>query len=94
MLSIVLSFTTKDLMILCKVKKQNGRRLQSPILNHISFFLSGLDVSFTGSGGSQSEESDAQLGIRSSKRKRKAPTPIDEDVGPMCMPSWARAALK
>eukprot|EP00057_Strongylocentrotus_purpuratus_P033505 XP_791645.3 PREDICTED: protein EMSY [Strongylocentrotus purpuratus] len=56
---------------------------------------SGEMMSFmdTGSGGSGSEGVMGADGkLRVSRRKRKAPTPIDEETGPSSMPSWARAA--
>ncbi|KAJ8031023.1 BRCA2-interacting transcriptional repressor EMSY [Holothuria leucospilota] len=47
----------------------------------------------SGSEGSVSESSGSEMQqVRASKRKRKAPTPIDEETGPSSMPSWARAA--
>ncbi|XP_071509194.1 uncharacterized protein [Diadema antillarum] len=56
---------------------------------------SGEMLSFqeASSGGSGSEGVVGADGtVRVSRRKRKAPTPIDEETGPSSMPSWARAA--
>ncbi|XP_071838261.1 uncharacterized protein [Apostichopus japonicus] len=48
-------------------------------------------VSCSDSSVSEASGSETQQ-VRASKRKRKAPTPIDEESGPSSMPSWARAA--
>ncbi|XP_041483515.1 BRCA2-interacting transcriptional repressor EMSY-like [Lytechinus variegatus] len=58
-------------------------------LGSSSELMSFLDTS---SGGSGSEGAIGPDGLRVSRRKRKAPTPIDEETGPSSMPSWARAA--
>ncbi|XP_019634873.1 PREDICTED: BRCA2-interacting transcriptional repressor EMSY-like isoform X2 [Branchiostoma belcheri] len=43
--------------------------------------------------GSSSGNESLDTPMRASKRKRKAPPPLDEDPPPASLPSWARAAL-
>ncbi|XP_066266285.1 BRCA2-interacting transcriptional repressor EMSY-like isoform X4 [Branchiostoma lanceolatum] len=45
------------------------------------------------SSGNESLHGGLDTPMRASKRKRKAPPPLDEDPPPASLPSWARAAL-
>ncbi|XP_078613929.1 BRCA2-interacting transcriptional repressor EMSY-like isoform X3 [Branchiostoma floridae x Branchiostoma japonicum] len=45
------------------------------------------------SSGNESIHGGLDTPMRASKRKRKAPPPLDEDPPPASLPSWARAAL-
>ncbi|CAH1244946.1 EMSY [Branchiostoma lanceolatum] len=45
------------------------------------------------SSGNESLQGGLDTPMRASKRKRKAPPPLDEDPPPASLPSWARAAL-